>query len=128
MPSFDDFELVEEEVEEEEQPSLVPESYFRDDAGREWCRVFGPEGVYWWMIGTSTVACVLAVRPGASGSVRRQSVGHSSYATVTGAVLWRFRSCRSYGGLAMLGSTVFTCSASVPGRFWKNSRFFHVMG
>ena len=39
MPSFDDFELVEEEVEEEEQqPRVVPESYFRDVAGREWCR------------------------------------------------------------------------------------------
>ena len=56
-PSFDDFELVEEEEEEDEQqqPSLVTESYFRDDFGREWCRVCGREGFYWWMIGTSTV-------------------------------------------------------------------------
>ena len=44
-----------EEEQEEEQPSLVPESYFRDDFGREWCRVHGPGGVYWWMVGTSTV-------------------------------------------------------------------------
>ena len=35
MPSLDDFELVEEEEEEEEQPGFVPESYFRDDFGRE---------------------------------------------------------------------------------------------
>ena len=54
VPSEDDFELVEEE-EEEDQPRVVPESYFRDDAGREWCRVSGPEGAYWWMIGTSSV-------------------------------------------------------------------------
>ena len=54
-PSFDDFELVEEEEEEEEQPRMVPESYFRDTARREWCRVTGPDWVYWWMIGTSTV-------------------------------------------------------------------------
>ena len=38
VPSFDDSELVEEEEEEEEQPRFVPESYFRDTAGREWCR------------------------------------------------------------------------------------------
>ena len=64
MPSFDDFELVEEEEEEDEQqqPSLVPESYFRDDFGR----VCGPEGVYWWMIGTSTVQWP-------SGGVHRQA-------------------------------------------------------
>ena len=30
--------------EEEEQPSLVPESYFRYDFGHEWCRVYGPGG------------------------------------------------------------------------------------
>ena len=68
-PSFDDFELVEEEEEEGEeelQPSLVPESYFRDDFGREWCRVYGPEGVYWWMIGTSAVQWP-------SGGVHRQA-------------------------------------------------------
>ena len=51
------FKLVEEEVEEEEkeQPRVVPESYFRDAAGREWCRVSGLAGVCWWMIGTSSV-------------------------------------------------------------------------
>ena len=54
MPSFDDSERVEEE-EEEEQPRVVPESYFRDAAGCEWCPVPGLEGVYWWMIGTSSV-------------------------------------------------------------------------
>ena len=50
VPSFDDFELVEvgeEEEEEEEPPRMVPGS-------RVWCRVAGPAGVYWWMIGTST--------------------------------------------------------------------------
>ena len=54
LPSFDDFELVEEE-EEEEQPQVVPESSVWDADGRAWCRVVGPAGVYWWMIGTSTV-------------------------------------------------------------------------
>ena len=33
-----------EEEEEEEQPSVIPESYFRDAAGRAWCRVSGPAG------------------------------------------------------------------------------------
>ena len=61
VPSFDDFELFEEEEVEEEQPRVVPEPYFRDAAGREWCLVIGPEGVYWWVISTST------------GGVRRQA-------------------------------------------------------
>ena len=53
-PSFDDFELVQEVEEEEEQPCVVPESYFWDAAGHEWCRVSGPAMVYWW-VGTSSV-------------------------------------------------------------------------
>ena len=53
VPSFDDFDLVEEEEEEEEQPRMVPGSRVRDAHGRSWCRVAGG-GVYWWMIGTST--------------------------------------------------------------------------
>ena len=53
MPSSDDFDLVEEE-EEEEQPRMVPGSRVLDAHGRSWCRVAGPAGVYWWMIGTST--------------------------------------------------------------------------
>ena len=55
VPSFDDFDLVEEEEEEEEeeQPRMVPAgSRVRDAHGRSWCRVAGPAGVYWWMIGT----------------------------------------------------------------------------
>ena len=57
VPSFDDFELVEagEGEEEEEHPQVVPGSRVRDAHGRLLCRVIGPEGVYWWMIGTSTV-------------------------------------------------------------------------
>ena len=55
VPSFDDFDLVEEEEEEEEeQPRMVPGSRVLDAHGRSWCRVAGPAGVYWWMIGTST--------------------------------------------------------------------------
>ena len=53
VPSFDDFELAEED-EEEEQPRMVPGSRVRDAHGRSWCRVAGLAGVYWWMIGTST--------------------------------------------------------------------------
>ena len=47
VPSFDDFELVEEEEEdeEEEQPRVVPESFVRAADGRAWCRVVGLEGV-----------------------------------------------------------------------------------
>ena len=48
-PSFEVFEVEE----EEEQPSVVPSSYFMDAAGRSWCLVDGPAGVYWWVMGTS---------------------------------------------------------------------------
>ena len=92
MPSFDDFELVEEE-EEEEQPRMVPGSRVRDAHGRSWCRVAGPAGVYWWMIGTTTAQYTspeeITARPGrysdnfqllrvlrASGPVPRQNGGH----------------------------------------------------
>ena len=55
VPSFHEFMIVEGVEVEEEQPRVVPESYIRDAAGHAWCRVFGPEGVHWWMIGTSIV-------------------------------------------------------------------------
>ena len=65
-PSFDDFELVEEEEEEEDEQRVVLESYFRDAAGREWCPILA--GVYWWIIGTSSVQRtppeVFTARPG----------------------------------------------------------------
>ena len=57
LPFFDNFELVqvsEEEEEEDEHPQVVPGSRVSDAHGRSWCRVVGPAGVYWWMIGTST--------------------------------------------------------------------------
>ena len=41
VPSFDDFDLVEEE-EEEEQPRMVSGSRVRDAHGSSWCRVAGP--------------------------------------------------------------------------------------
>ena len=53
VPSFGDFDFVEEE-EEEEQPRMVPGSRVLDAHGRSWCRVAGSAGVYWWMIGTTT--------------------------------------------------------------------------
>ena len=57
VPSFDDFELV------------------RDAPGRSWCRVAGPAGVYWWMIGTSTAQNThpegITARPG-----RYTNTGH----------------------------------------------------
>ena len=67
VPSFDDFELVEEE-EENEHPQVVPGSRVRDAHGRSWCRVVGPAGLYWWMIGTSTAQYTspegITARPG----------------------------------------------------------------
>ena len=55
VPSFDDLELVEaSEEEEEEMPRMVPGTRVWDAEGRAWCRVVGPAGVYWWMIGTTT--------------------------------------------------------------------------
>ena len=59
VPSFDDFELVQVGEEEEEQPRMVPGSRVRDAHGRSWCRVVGPAGIYWWMIGTSTAQWTL---------------------------------------------------------------------
>ena len=61
VPSFDDFELVQEEEKEaeDEHPQVVPLSRVRDAHGRSWCRVVGPAGVYWWMIGTSTAQYTL---------------------------------------------------------------------
>ena len=54
VPSFDDFELVEESDEEqEEQPQVVPRSRVRDAEVYAWCLVVGLAGVYWWRIGTS---------------------------------------------------------------------------
>ena len=47
-------EVGEEEEEEEELPRMVPGSRVWDAEGHAWCRVAGPAGVYWWMIGTST--------------------------------------------------------------------------
>ena len=48
------YEEEEEEEEEEQHPQVVRKSRVRDAHGRSWCRVVGPAGVYWWMIGTST--------------------------------------------------------------------------
>ena len=50
---------MEDESEEElpimsQQPVLVPQS-FCNRAGQSWCRVSWPDGVYWWMMGTSHV-------------------------------------------------------------------------
>ena len=63
MPSFDDFELVEVGEEEEEQRCLVSHAH-----GRSRCRVVGPEGVYWWTVGTSFVQWAspagITARPG----------------------------------------------------------------
>ena len=42
VPSFHEFEIFEEEEVEEEQPLVVPESYFRDAAGHAWCRNHWP--------------------------------------------------------------------------------------
>ena len=59
VPSFDDFDLVDEEEEEEEQLRMVPGSRVRDAHGRSWCRVARTAGVYWWMIGTCTAQYTL---------------------------------------------------------------------
>ena len=52
-------------------------SHFRDAAGREWCGVSGPEGVYWWMIGTSSVQWTLqrGTPPGQGGIEILAAVG-----------------------------------------------------
>ena len=46
VPSFDDFELVQEEEKEaeDEHPQVVPGSRVRDAHGRSWCQVVGPAG------------------------------------------------------------------------------------
>ena len=63
---------MEDESEEEppivsQQPGVVPQS-FRNVAGHAWCRVRGPTGVCWWMMGTSHVQWTpWAVPPPAQG-------------------------------------------------------------
>ena len=124
------FEVFEEEVEEEEQqqPRVVPASYFMDAAGRAWCRVDGTssgplrrstqpgQGGFqnWPPWGLRWLLRVLR----ASGPVPRQNGGHSSYATVTVA--------ENCGGSAFAVpgcSTVDTYSASARETFGIISGF-----
>ena len=81
VPSFDDFELVEEsdEEEEEQQPQVVPGSRVRDAEGHAWCLVVGLAGVYWWRIGTSfaqwTLPEEITARPGRDRNTGRRDDG-----------------------------------------------------
>ena len=134
LPFFDNFELVqvsEEEEEEDEHPQVVPGSRVSDAHGRSWCRVVGPAGVYWWMIGTSTAQSpgqgrieILAVvgdlvvdvpvtmqrqfpassRSSCLRSVLDRMVDIPVCYGYSGRKLWRFRSCRSWIAHAMFDS------------------------
>ena len=81
VPSFDDFELVEasEEEEEEELPRMVPGTRAWDAEGHEWSWVVGPEGVYWWRIGTSITQWTppegITARPGRDRNTGRRDDG-----------------------------------------------------
>ena len=70
-PSFEVFEVEE----EEEQPSVVPSSYFMDAAGRSWCLVDGPAGVYWWVMGTTSGPLRRGTPPGQGGTQVLAAVG-----------------------------------------------------
>ena len=113
---------------------MVPEPYFRDAAGREWCQVSGPEGVYQLTIGTSSVqwtppegytvdvpvimqlAFLQSVL--ASDSVPRHATGAENCGVPQLSFFWEVRN-------AWFDSGYTFCSKS---GFLKNSRFFYVIG